>query len=204
MNEDAAAAAFDPRRDADAIVIGASAGGVEVLSPILASLPAGFEPAVLVVLHLPPGRPSGVASLMARHCVLPVLEAVDKQPVARGTVVFAPPDYHLLVEPGGTLALSVDPPVLFSRPAIDPLFESAAAAYGRRLLGLLLTGASTDGSAGAAAIRRAGGTVWVQCPEEASAKLMPTSALAHAGAVITIDELCRRLSATGRHRTPQP
>lgn len=188
---------FIPRRDADAVVIGASAGGVHALQALLGALDADFAPAVLVVLHLPPGRESLMAELLGAACALPVAEALDKQPVRGGTVTLAPPDYHLLVEPERCLALSVDDPVLFSRPAIDPLFESAAAAYGPRLLALLLTGASTDGSAGLAAVRRRGGQAWVQDPASASAATMPAAALAHAGAdaVLTIDQMCRRLAA---------
>lgn len=188
---------FIPRRDADAVVIGASAGGVHALQALLGALDADFPPAVLVVLHLPPGRESLMAELLGAACALPVAEALDKQPVRGGTVTLAPPDYHLLVEPEHCLALSVDDPVLFSRPAIDPLFESAAAAYGPRLLALLLTGASTDGSAGLAAVRRRGGQAWVQDPASASAATMPAAALAHAGAdaVLTLDQMCRRLAA---------
>lgn len=187
---------FNPQRDADAVVIGASAGGVQALQALLGALPAGFAPAVLVVLHLPAGRPSAIAELMARVCALPVGEALDKQPVMSGTVVFAPPDYHLMVEPGRSLALSVDAPVLYSRPAIDPLFESAAAVYGRRLLAVLLTGASHDGSAGLAAVRAAGGQAWVQDPEDAEVGTMPAAGLATAGAdaVMNLSTLCRRLA----------
>ena len=188
---------FMAQRDADAVVIGASAGGVQALQALLGALSADFAPALLVVLHLSPGRESRLAELLDAGCALPVAEAEDKQPVRGGTVTLAPPDYHLLVEPDGTLALSVDEPVLFSRPAIDPLFESAAAAYGTRLLALLLTGASYDGSAGLAAVRARGGQAWVQDPGSASVPTMPAAALAHAGAdaVLTLDEMCRRLAA---------
>lgn len=192
----AAPATPDWNRDIDAVVVGASAGGFDALQRLLASLPAGFAPALLVVLHLPPDRPSAVPRLLARQCALPVAEALDKQPLRPGTVVFAPPDYHLLVEPSRTLALSADEPVLYSRPAIDPLFESAAAAFGARLLGVLLTGASGDGSDGVAAIRACGGRVWVQDPADAHVAMMPAMALRQAGAdaVLTLAEICRRFS----------
>ena len=182
---------------AEAVVIGASAGGVEALMALLGALPPGFAPAVMVVLHLRPHRPSRIVELMSRRCVLPVSEALDKQPVGPGSVVFAPPDYHLLVEPDRRLALSVDPPVLYSRPAIDPLFESAAEVYGPGLLGVLLTGASRDGSDGVAAIRRCGGRVWIQAPSDARVPAMPSAALERAGAdaVLTLDQLCRRFAA---------
>ncbi|MGE0800312.1 MAG: chemotaxis protein CheB [Lautropia sp.] len=189
----------DLARDIDAIVIGASAGGIEALLAISAVLPPRFAPAVLIVLHLPPDRRSELAPLLAGRCVLPVGEALDKQPVAGGTVVVAPPDYHLLVEPTRTLALSCDPPVLFSRPAIDPLFETAATVWRERLLAILLTGASNDGSAGVAAVRRHGGNAWVQRPSDAREPTMPAAAVRHAGAdaILTLQQICSRLAAAG-------
>lgn len=162
---------------------------------MLGALPAALPAPVLAVLHLPRDRSSRIAEVLAPYCALPVREAEDKQPLQPGTVTFAPPDYHLLVEDAGSLALSVDAPVLFSRPAIDPLFESAAAVFGAQVLALLLTGASSDGSEGVAAVLAAGGRAWLQCPEEAEASMMPASALQHAGAdaVLPLELMCRRL-----------
>jgi len=174
--------ALSSLRRYDALVIGASAGGVHALQALLSALDARWRLPVLIVLHVPRDRPSRLAPLLDEQCVLPVGEAVDKQPLQAATVTVAPPDYHLMVETRDSLALSRDADVLFSRPAIDPLFESAAAVFGPRLLGILLTGASSDGTDGVAAIRAAGGTVWVQDPEEAVAPLMPASALAGPGA----------------------
>lgn len=184
--------------DFDAVVIGASAGGFDAMQRILEALQPDFAPAMLVVLHLPPGRPSNVATLLARCCFRPVDEALDKQPIQSGSVLFAPPDYHLLVEPQRTIALSRETPVLFSRPAIDPLFESAALAYGERLLAILLTGASVDGSDGLATVREQGGQAWVQDPADARVPLMPEAALRRAGAdaVLTLSQICRRLGGT--------
>ncbi|MCX7514375.1 chemotaxis protein CheB [Frateuria sp. STR12] len=189
-------AVTDLRRDFDAIVIGASAGGLRALQELLSVLPADFAVPVLVVLHLPRDRPSRVPELLGQYCALPVREALDKQPLEPGAVVFAPPDYHLLVEDETSLALSVDEPVLFSRPAIDPLFASAAAVFSRRLLAILLSGASADGSEGVAAVRHAGGIAWIQRPEDAAAPVMPASALAHAGAdaVLSLQDICNRLA----------
>ncbi|TBV74489.1 chemotaxis protein CheB [Pseudoxanthomonas winnipegensis] len=186
--------------DLDAIVIGASAGGVMALQTLLASLPATLAQPVLIVLHLPRDRPSKVAQIVGAHCALEVDEAQDKQPLRAGQVLIAPPDYHLLVEDAGHVALSLDEPVLFSRPAIDPLFETAAEVFGPRLLAILLTGASSDGSEGVAAVRRAGGTAWIQTPADASSPLMPASALARAGAdaVLSLAEFCHHLSALSR------
>ncbi|HEX7816195.1 chemotaxis protein CheB [Dyella sp.] len=179
----------------DIVVVGASAGGVHALQAVLGSLPPDWLVPVVCVLHLPRDRPSGLAALMAHSCALPVSEAEDKQPIRPGTVVFAPPDYHLLIEDRSSLALSHDAPVLFSRPAIDVLFESAAIAFGPSVLAILLTGASADGSDGVAQVRREGGTVWIQAPEDAVAPTMPASAIAKAGAdlILPLDELCQRL-----------
>jgi two-component system chemotaxis response regulator CheB len=132
---------------------------------------------VFVVVHLPRERPSRLAEIFARRCALTVAEAEDKLPVEPGTVYFAPPDYHLLVDTGPQLALSADPPVNFSRPSIDVLFESAADAYGPGLLGIILTGASHDGAKGLQAVYEHGGQAWVQEPATAQASLMVEAAL---------------------------
>lgn len=177
------------------LVIGASAGGVSALQQVLRALPGGLAIPVLVVLHLPRDRPSRIAELLDPDCALQVREAEDKQPLQPGTVTFAPPDYHLLVEDAQSIALSMDAPVLFSRPAIDPLFESAAAVFAERVLAILLTGASSDGSDGVAAVRAAGGQAWLQCPDDAEASLMPASALQRAGAdaVLALPQICECL-----------
>jgi two-component system chemotaxis response regulator CheB len=179
----------------DAVVIGASAGGVDALAILFDSLPAGFKPAILVVVHIPPDRPSRLAELYRQRCQLPVREALDKEPVAPGTIYFAPPDYHLLVEKDRTLSLSSDPPVAFSRPSIDVLFDSAALAYRERLLGIVLSGANSDGAQGLATIRRAGGVGWVQLPVDAAADAMPRAAIEAAGAdlVLAVRDMAERL-----------
>ncbi len=166
----------DPAR-VDAIVIGASAGGVEAIGQLLPALPADLRAAVFVVLHLPRERPSLLVDIFQPKCALPVHEAHDKATVEPGTVYLAPPDYHLLVDAGPQLSLSADEPVHYSRPSIDVLFESAADVYGDGLMAILLTGANEDGAAGAAAVRRAGGTTVVQQPESAQASTMPAAAL---------------------------
>lgn len=164
--------------DVDAIVIGASAGGVDALMTLLPALPAGLAAAVLVVLHLPRDRASLLVDIFRPRCALRVVEAQDKERVAAGTVYFAPPDYHLLLDAGPRLALSVDAPVHYSRPAIDVLFQSAADLYGPRLLGMVLTGGNQDGAEGLAAVRAAGGLTAVQDPADAQMPLMPECALA--------------------------
>jgi two-component system chemotaxis response regulator CheB len=161
---------------ADAVVVGGSAGAVDVLGVLLPELPADFALPVIVVVHLPARRTSLLPPLFAQRCQLPVREPEDKQPIEPG-IWFAPPDYHLLVEADRTFALSIDQPVRFSRPSIDVLFESAAHAYLARLLGVVLTGANDDGAAGARAIRKLGGALAVQSPETALASEMPRAAI---------------------------
>ena len=164
------------------MVIGGSAGSVEALSVLLPTLPGTLQAAVLVVVHLPRNRPSLLCNIFRSRCALPLREAEDKEPIAPGTVYFAPPDYHLLVDDGPALALSVDAPVHYSRPSIDVLFESAADAYGSRLIGMLLSGANQDGARGLAAIEARGGLAIVQDPASAGVRTMPESALARTAA----------------------
>jgi two-component system, chemotaxis family, protein-glutamate methylesterase/glutaminase len=161
----------------DAIVMGASAGGVEALMSLLPVLSASFDLPIFIVLHLPRGRPSILADIFARKCRLPVCEAQDKELVRPGTVYFAPPDYHLLIDEGPQLSLSADELVHHSRPSIDVLFDSAVDVYGPRLLGIVLTGANEDGAEGLAAIHDAGGITIIQQPESAQVKQMVISAL---------------------------
>jgi two-component system chemotaxis response regulator CheB len=164
-------------RNIDAVVVGASAGGVEILSALLSVLPANCPVAFFIVMHIPRERPSLLPEVFRVRCALPVKEAEDKEPVQPGTVYLAPPDYHLLIDRGPALALSSDEPVHFSRPSIDVLFESAADIYSERLLGLILTGANQDGAAGLAAVGRAGGRTVVQDPDSAAVAYLPKAAL---------------------------
>ena len=169
------------------VAIGASAGGVEALGTLLRALPAGCRAVVVVVLHLAPGRSSQLPQLYAERCQLPLREAQDKEPLQGGTVYFAPPDYHLQVEPDGCFSLSQEAPVYFSRPSIDVLLETAALAYRRAMLAIILTGASADGAAGLARVRQLGGSAWVQDPQGASCGIMPAAALRRAGADRVLD-----------------
>jgi two-component system chemotaxis response regulator CheB len=164
-------------RGIQAVVIGASAGGVEVVSAVLAHIPARCRVSFMIVIHIPRDCPSLLPEVFGTRCLLPIREAEDKEPVQPGTVYCAPPDYHLLVDRGPTLALSDDAPVHFSRPSIDVLFESAADIYGDSLMGLALTGANRDGASGLATIARAGGRTIVQEPSSALAPYLPEAAL---------------------------
>lgn len=180
---------------AEAVVIGASAGALEALSSILPALPAGFRLPVIVVVHLPPDKRSVLAELFQAKCRIPVREVEDKEPISRGTVYFAPPDYHLLVEEEKSLALSKDEPVLFSRPSIDVLFESAADAYGPALIAIVLTGANQDGAEGMQAVVAAGGIALVQEPVGAFAAAMPQAAiqLSPSARVMSLDAIAAYL-----------
>jgi two-component system chemotaxis response regulator CheB len=160
-----------------AVVIGGSAGSLEVLRPVMRELPRELSCPVVIVIHLP-SHSSGLAELLGADTSLRVKQAEDKEPIAPGTIYIAPPSYHLLIESHGAFALSVDPPVHFSRPSIDVLFETARDVYGARLIGVLLSGASEDGAAGLQEIHAAGGTTIVQSPLSAEAAIMPAAALA--------------------------
>ncbi len=200
-----------PKPSIDVVVIGASAGGVQALGQLLPSLPANFSPALIVVLHQPADSSSLLAEVFGARCALPVGLAEDKQPLQGGTILFAPPGYHTLIESDATIALSLEAPEHFSRPSINALFESAAWTLKERVLGVLLTGANTDGAAGLARIQRAGGTAWVQDPDSAISQAMPRSALEQGVPleVLTLDQMSRRLAglttaASGSDRGGRP
>ncbi len=160
-----------------AVVIGASAGALQALSQILPKLPSDFPVPVLIVVHIPADRRNMLAPLFQAKCRMLVREAEDKEPAMAGTIYFAPPGYHLLVESDGSLSLSSDEEVLYSRPSVDVLFESAADAYGPNVIGIILTGANPDGAQGLKAIGESGGTAIVENPADAYADTMPEEAL---------------------------
>ena len=160
-----------------AIVIGVSAGGFKALHTILPLFDKDLAVPVMVVQHRRSDDDAWFASSLDKKCRVCVKEAIDKEPVAPGTVYLAPSDYHLLVEKDHTLALSVDEPVCYSRPSIDVLFESAADAYGKGLIGIILTGANSDGSSGIIAVKAKGGYAIAQDPETAEVNFMPKAAI---------------------------
>lgn len=161
----------------EAVVIGASAGGVEALLTLLGPLRQGFVLPIIIVLHLPEERRSHLAEVFARRVALPVEEARDKQDILPGTVYFATPGYHLSVELDRSLSLSLEERLHHSRPSIDFLFESAADTYGPALAAVLLTGANHDGARGLAVVKQRGGLTIVQDPTEAQVATMPQAAL---------------------------
>ena len=160
----------------DVIVIGASAGGVEAISRIAAGLPRDIRASVLVVLHISRGR-SMLPEILTRAGRLPAVHPIDGEALQYGRIYVAPPDHHLIVQSGAarTVHTASENGV---RPAVDPLFRSAARAYGSRVVGVILTGALDDGTAGVAAIKEAGGITIAQDPDEAFSPGMPRSAIA--------------------------
>ncbi|MCU0548247.1 MAG: chemotaxis protein CheB [Leptolyngbya sp. Prado105] len=156
--------------------MGTSLGGLSALQTMLKGVPEHFTAAIAIVQHRDRGSTEMLSRILQQESVLPVLEVEDKEPICPSSVYLAPPDYHLLVE-SECFSLSVDPPVAFSRPAIDVLFESAAKAHRQRVVGVILTGANQDGAAGLAAIKANGGTAIVQDPRTAECPIMPEAAL---------------------------
>lgn len=191
-------------RQFDLIVIGGSAGAIDVLAQVLTRLTTRFTPAVAIVIHLPAEGPNVLHEIFVGPASPPMKQAEDKEPIRPGTIYFAPPDYHLLVETGRTFALSQDERVHFSRPAIDVLFESAAEAYGERLMAIILSGANADGAAGLKAVASAGGMTVVQALESADMIAMPAAALEAApdSVEVNVSALADLLQAHGEVNDP--
>lgn len=160
----------------DIIVIGGSAGGLEALTTVLSDLPADLNASLFVVLHTSPQSGEGLPQVLERSCLMPVAFATDAQRVQRGHVYVAPPDHHLTLA-DGELAVARGPRENGFRPAIDPLFRSAAKWHGSRVVGVILSGAMDDGTFGMMAVKEAGGTAIVQHPYEAFVPSMPLSAI---------------------------
>lgn len=183
-----------------AVVMGGSAGGFAAFTAILAALPPDFALPILLAQHLHPNDEGSFALHLANSSRLTVIEPCDKERIERGQVYTAPADYHMLVERNGTIALSTEEKVNWSRPSIDVLFESAAWALGERVIAVLLSGASVDGAAGIRAVKAAGGLTIAQDPATAEYPLMPRAAI-DTGAVdevLTVEEIGRRLVELGR------
>jgi two-component system chemotaxis response regulator CheB len=159
------------------VVVGGSLGGFQAVKQLLEGLSADFPLPLVLALHRSSGSGAALPSLLQQHSALTVLEAEDKEPLRSGHVYLAPAGYHLLVEPG-SLALSTEAPVLYARPSIDVLFESAAEAYRSGVIGIVLTSSSQDGAAGLACIKRHGGVAVVQDPATAESPVLPRAALA--------------------------
>lgn len=160
----------------DIVVIGASAGGLHALRTILRGLPADFHASVFVVQHMAPAGPGLLATILQDGCALPVVPATDGAPIERGRVYVARPDRHLTVD-REQVRVTRGPRENLSRPAVDPLFRSAALAFGGRVVGVVLTGRLDDGTAGLWAVKQRGGLTVVQDPDDAEYPSMPRNAL---------------------------
>lgn len=170
------------RHKVDAVVVGCSAGGLNALRILLQGLPVGLKASIIIVAHTAPDGPALLPPLLAADCLLPVTEARERELAMSGHVYIAPPNYHLLIESDHTFSLSVDNRVCFVRPSIDVLFCAAADVYQARLMGIILTGANSDGALGLTAIKKAGGITLVQTPATAYAEAMPRAAIASGAA----------------------
>jgi len=162
----------------DIIVIGASAGGVQALATLVGSFPQKLPAAIFVVLHIPAESPSLLPGILSRSGPLEAVQSIDCMAIEHGCIYVAAPDHHLLIEHGHVRIVG-GPKENHHRPAVDPLFRSAAQAYGSRVVGVVLTGALDDGTAGLIALKRRGGIAVVQDPDEALFSGMPLSALAN-------------------------
>ena len=182
-----------------AIVIGASSGGLHALKRLLPALPAEFPCPVLIVQHISPVSENYLTVILDKVSKIRVKEADEKEVIRPGTAYIAPPDYHMLVEAGKTLSFSVEDKVNYSRPSIDVLFQTAADAYKEHLIGILLTGANADGSEGMTYIKKRGGFTIVQDPAEAESPFMPKSAIQHnpPDLILTLDGIIEQLLKPG-------
>lgn len=161
----------------DIIVIGASAGGISAVERLIRTLPKNLPAAIFVVIHISPDGPSLLPQILQRSAKLKIVQKInDGEPIKKEHVYIAPPDQHLVMEKG-RLRLVCGPMENRHRPAIDPLFRSAAQTYGGRVIGVILTGTLDDGASGLLAIKGCGGTVLVQDPKDAEYPDMPRNAL---------------------------
>src|SRR6185369_4969976 len=163
-----------PKRDI--IVIGASSGGIEALRVLVGDLPRDFAASIFVVVHTGPGAPGVLHHILNRAGTVKAIDPTDGQEIKPGRIYVAPPDHHLILEPG-KICLSRGPKENRFRPAVDPLFRSAAQVYGPRVIGVILSGGLDDGTAGLWALKKLGGTAIVQDPGDALFPSMPVNAL---------------------------
>jgi two-component system, chemotaxis family, protein-glutamate methylesterase/glutaminase len=162
----------------DIIVVGASAGGIEALRVLTAALPADLSASLFIVVHTSPEAPGMLADIFSRSGNLPTTYATDREHIQKGRIYVAPPDRHLLIEPN-RVRVTRGPKENRFRPAVDPLFRSAAQTYGPRVVGVILTGYMDDGAAGLWTVKQLGGTAVVQDPRDALVPFMPLNAVNH-------------------------
>jgi two-component system chemotaxis response regulator CheB len=188
----------------EAAVIGVSAGGLDALKTILPALPQEFPLPIAIVQHQSARSDGYLVKLLDDLCAITVKEAEEKETMRPGTAYLAPPDYHLLIEPDRAFSLSVDEKVNFSRPSIDVLFQSASETFGRRLIGIVLTGANADGAQGLKMIKQNCGIAIVQDPRTAEVPFMPAAALRaiRADHVVPLERIGALLLALGSRGAP--
>jgi two-component system chemotaxis response regulator CheB len=180
----------------DIVVIGASAGGIEALQRALKGLPGDLPAATFIVVHTSPDPSGSLPGLLGKWTSLPVAHAIDGEPVRQGRIYVAPPDRHLLLQ-DGRMMLTSGPRENRFRPAVDPLFRTAARCYGRRVIAVVLSGALNDGTAGLHAVKNHGGVAVVQHPDDAAIRDMPMSAIRTVTVdhIVAADEMSRLLVA---------
>lgn len=178
------------------LVIGGSAGSLEVLLPLIESLKGSFCTPIIVVLHRKTDSENLLSDLIMRRSRMRTKEAEDKEPIEENTIYVAPADYHLLVEKDFSLSLDHSEKINYSRPSIDVTFETAAEACGKRVIGILLSGANEDGAEGIQEIRRRGGVTVVQDPSTAVVPFMPEKAITtgHVDYILSIEEMADLLN----------
>jgi len=175
----------------DAIVIGVSAGGFKVLEKLIKGIKDDLKIPIIIVQHISSLAENYIVTYLNERTEMHIKEVEEKEDIRARTVYMAPPNYHILVERNKTLSLTVDKRVCFARPSIDVLFETAAEAYMSKLLGVVLTGANSDGTNGCKTVKKWGGTVFVQAPDDAEFDEMPRSVMRAKAydRAVTIDEL---------------
>ncbi|WP_421828116.1 chemotaxis protein CheB [Larkinella sp.] len=182
------------------VVIGGSAGSIEVLLKLLPALSSPLSLAIVIVLHRKNSTDSSLADLLSSRTLIPLHEVEDKDPVMPGTIYLAPADYHLLIEKEEVFSLDGSEKVNYSRPSLDVTFESAADVYGSSLVGILLSGANADGTAGLNLIKARGGVLIAQKPETAQTAFMPQHAIQHAPIdhVLSVEEMAVFINSLSR------
>lgn len=179
----------------EAIVIGVSSGGMNVMKIMFSLLPKDFNTPIIIVQHVSPHSDNQWIKLLNEKSNLQIKETDEKEKIENGKVYIAPPNYHLLIEKDKTFSLTIDERVNFARPSIDVLFESAADAYKNKLIGIILTGSNNDGTKGIKRIQECGGLTIIQNPETAESDYMPRSALAaiQPDYILSLEEIIRLL-----------
>lgn len=179
------------------VLIGGSAGSLEVLVAILPNLKPIQHAAIVIILHRKSGEDSILEDLIAMKSTIPFAKIEDKEILRPGFIYVAPSDYHLLFEKNGQLSLDVSEKINYSRPSIDVSFETGAAAFGEKCIAILLSGANSDGTSGLQAVQKAGGTVILQNPKNAVMAYMPQNALAKLtpNFILDVDEILNYINA---------